>query len=1191
MRKPYAFVKIKRLFDYYFPCDRILAQRIFKSTVHSTVCLIFCLIPEVRSRLGGEPAMLPLISVMVHPGRRVSGTIQGAIFCVTGLIFGLAFSLLGRFLAQRCLGASWDTLTDLDQLTENYTNYQAALAVLAVFEVIMLFYHGWMRSVSHHYFGIVFPLFLVVHFAFMSPLKLSAGTIANSYSTPFYLGIAMSIFWNLLLFPEFGSSYLGNATIEALNEIHHSINNSINFFLSVDNNFDTLYASEPVPLARLFRMKELITKKVSLCNIVMDECSYEISYSYLSPAELKNVTARFKTLSKHISAVINACQLEFVLLGHDLSGESAINFSGKKEIQHADKDKLAEVLMRVKAPIFNLHKTLSDCLYIVKITIARDFDVAFDKIRISKAFQAEDLPYFDSKNEIPKNFHFETHINSLIKALINFDLSIRNELAKLNKDLLQPNDEMFLLSSFLINLKEITNIVISLMKDVQLIHEKRLHQETKGRIRGRSIWFLPLQNRNNFKKWLYGSKKRAQKLTESESLNGGHSLQNTFQLLPLRPNNEEEKILKQKATSSINLNDIDEAEQVLPINNLDSFIETRSVRKHIFSGNFKSMLLGVMISVDRFYKQSKNHFRFGIQVSVALMLSSFPMFVPETRNWYYHIHGPWVGFVCILCLEPSIGATFWVFFLRAVGVVSGAAWGYLSYVAGSHQTNPYLEVIVTIFGAVPGFYYLLGSPYIKAAIIQIISIYIVLLAAVIPGNVSSSILLNFAKRCLAVGYGGGLALLVQMTIFPITAREQLNDEITYSIGCISQMLMVYAVGLEGEILSLSLSDERYESFIKLSEAAKSALARATAYKTMTRQEPRLKGNYAELEKVFSQVLFILKQIVDRMDNIVLLRRQYGSAIVEELNSELYPYRRHYVASLMNLLRAVQEALINKTPLPQFLPSARISHRRLINKVRKTLQERYGTEIKFLSDPSAFVSFPSSNSRDRDFQSATEESSNFDEDSEKDDALYMQPKHHMRANEKLYVLKEKFLSWNASSCATEEIIEYVEELTQLTKILVGVNEFKYGFLSRPLYEEWAAEAVTGFESFVNEAQAAYNIPRTVTCLPPRGDPLEELESDAESLVETPIALEENEPNPIHLVRMATRRSSSSNANSSKGWRKRAFSIGSKYMNNDDDANNKLGRTLTLGEPDDTCYNSDISSDEELPLALKKILSRK
>ncbi|CDO92767.1 unnamed protein product [Kluyveromyces dobzhanskii CBS 2104] len=1178
-------------FQYYFPCDRVLAKRIFKATVHSTVALIFCLIPKVRERLGTEPAMLPLISVMVHPGRRVSGTIQGAIYCVTGLIFGLAFSLLGRFLAQRCLGSTWHAIEEKQQLLTNYGSYRAGLAILAVFEIIMLFVHGWMRSVSHHYFGIVFPLFLVVHFTFLAPLTESAGVIANSFSTPFYLGIAMSLFWNLTLFPEFGSTYLGNTTVVTLNEIHHSLNNAIIFFLSIDEESKKLYATDAISSAKLLKMKDNIAKKVSACSAITEECIYEISYSYMSPTELQPVTSKFKDLSIYVSATINACQLEFMLLGHSHNEHDLLHIDTEKEIRHADADKLTRVLLKVKEPIFNLHKTLSDCFYLVKVILARDFDVELDKVRIPKAFENDDFPTFTSKCELPMNIDTEMYINNLIKALVQFDLSFREELSKIDADLLEPNDEMFLLASFLMNLKEITNTVISIMKSAQEIHNKRIEREDKGWLRGKSVWCVALHNRDTFANWFYGSTRKNPQGTENESLAGGNSIRFNPETVPIRPGYEEEELLSQQAPSLVNPKDFEKPETGLPTTNIDELAtDTKKSRTSSISV-FKNWVRKLLVAGNKFVKSSKHHFRFGFQVTVALMLASFPMFVPESRHWYVNIHGAWIGFVCILCLEPSVGGTFWVFFLRGVGVIVGAAWGYLSYVAGVNQTNPYLEVIVTIFGAVPGFYYLLGTPYIKAAIIQIISIYIVMLAAILPGSIKGNILQNFGKRCLAVGYGGGVALLVQVTLFPITARDQLNAEIAFAVGCLAEMETLYAAGIEGEALKLSLSDEKYERFRKLSEATKSALTRASAYKGLTRQEPRLKGEYTELENVFTQIIFILKQVVERFDNNVLLRRQYGSAIAEELNSIVYPYRRQYVASVVNILRAVQEAIINKTPLPQYLPSSRIAHRRLINKVRETLKSRYGTQLHKHMDATE-SSEGGDSQKDVNSDNLSDSS-----DSGEDIGLVIKPKHNVNMKEREFILKEKFLSWSASSSASEEIIEYIEELVELTKILVGVNEFKYGFLSRPLYEDWAAEAVVGFADFVSQTQAPRKPPTRGRELDDSGIAEDELNSldddvfDSNSDVEAiqPVALPTDDHVSRTLARMASNTTDHSNRKTSSKWRRRAYSIGS-GMGKDD--LNSLTKVQTLGESN-FAIDDDRSSDEEdeLPLVLKRIISHK
>lgn len=49
-----------------------------------------------------------------------------------------------------------------------------------------------------------------------------------------------------------------------------------------------------------------------------------------------------------------------------------------------------------------------------------------------------------------------------------------------------------------------------------------------------------------------------------------------------------------------------------------------------------------------------------------------------------------------------------------------------------------------------------------------------------------------------------------------------------------------------------------------------------------------------------------------------------------------------------------------------------------------------------------------------------------------------------------VFLQKYISWNASSAAQAEVIEYLEELVDLTKLLVGASEFRSGLLTRPSY---------------------------------------------------------------------------------------------------------------------------------------------
>lgn len=213
-------------------------------------------------------------------------------------------------------------------------------------------------------------------------------------------------------------------------------------------------------------------------------------------------------------------------------------------------------------------------------------------------------------------------------------------------------------------------------------------------------------------------------------------------------------------------------------------------------------------------------------------------------------------------------------------------------------------------------------------------------------------------------------------------------------------------------------------------------------------------------------------------------------------------------------------------------------------------------------------------------------------------LTMKTRQEVNMSPQDYFLREKFLSWNASSSATEEIIEYIEELLRLTKILVGVNEFKYGFLSRPLYEDWAAEAVRGFDDFISGSST-------------RKESNERIETTTESVLnesnesltsEGSIQSDESnnvvayEPRPkvgtaINLARIASQ-TAGKNQPLPKKFRDRTFSIGSRVGMDAGDRMSSIERRRTLGDPDPN-FNDDEeeSGDEELPLALKMIVNRK
>ena len=261
-----------------------------------------------------------------------------------------------------------------------------------------------------------------------------------------------------------------------------------------------------------------------------------------------------------------------------------------------------------------------------------------------------------------------------------------------------------------------------------------------------------------------------------------------------------------------------------------------------------------------------------------------------------------------------------------------------------------------------------------------------------------------------------MALIVELVLLPVKARTRLVESLAAALEYINEMEKCIAAGIEQGVkidVFLAANILRFEN---ANGKANSALGAAETFLPFCSNEPRIKGSFEGLALIYTEILFVLHQIVDRMDNMLQLRTTYGSGPLEELNAEIYPYRRNVAGSITLTLFAIHSALTTKLPLPQFLPSARLAHLRLINRVREVVLEQVGGDGHDSHEITVRLA-------------------------------------RQRA------VRTKYMSWNAASAAQAEIIEFLEELVDLTKLLVGANEFKSGLLTRPTYRDYAEEPQT------------------------------------------------------------------------------------------------------------------------------------
>lgn len=313
---------------------------------------------------------------------------------------------------------------------------------------------------------------------------------------------------------------------------------------------------------------------------------------------------------------------------------------------------------------------------------------------------------------------------------------------------------------------------------------------------------------------------------------------------------------------------------------------------------------------------------------------------------------------------------------------------------------------------------------------------------------------NFLKRLGAFMVGGAAALIVEVVIYPVKARDRLVESLSSCILQMTHMQAAVAAGIDDPVridLAGAAGAATTRRFHRARDKAQAALVAAETFLPFCLSEPRLKGSFRALDPVYREIIYVLHQVIDRMDNIVQLRCAYGNSVLEDLNPRVYAHRRNVAASVTLTLFAVNEALTTRLPLPQFLPSCRLAQLRLVHRVREVLDSGESTP------PACDVISVGDDKREPGPNSDTT-------GRRKDGGGGVEPGSFSReatgtrnggVDETTIrsLTQQRFLSWNATAAGQMEIIEYLEELVDLAKLLVGVNAFRSGMLERPSYRQY------------------------------------------------------------------------------------------------------------------------------------------
>ena len=779
-----------------------------------------------------------------------------------------------------------------------------------------------------------------------------------------------------------------------------------------------------------------------------------LAVSVLAPRDLKDISSRkLKKLVYNTIAVISACESRYALLGEEAdddtegkikieeatdqggqrkggqSGEvpgkrhaledlteeaekeegetSALSLEKseleqikpKREIEFGDARLLEYLLKKISKPYQDLHSVLDRTITIVSACIAYVYDV----------------PVLPSGLKAPTGItlgELDVYMDVIKEALTRFDVnaalalegaSIIQELEGEEPDIM-PREEVFLISSFLLNIRQAAQHVEDMLEHTRELVEHRQARNERLRIYAPRIkWANWLSTGGEEVEALPSAGRKANRKGEAEDAGkddvDGGSLNSKKSLLPKQSNGDVENI---KSIHPVKEEQKEKSKKPNPS-------QTATAKaSDIEPETFVLKLRGKAADIVE-WVQGNEDLLYAAKLTFAVSLVLWPAFVTAWNSWYSLNRGLWAALQLILITEVSIGTAINVFMLRGIGTTLGCLWGWAAVEA--RGGNRIVCAVMICIGIIPCAYVQLGSQYPKAGIVAIVSMCVVSLASepqTVPGTPTE----DFLKRWIAFMIGGVVAIVVEMVLLPVKARTRLVESLAAALQQINEMEKCIASGIEkGTNLDL-FSVIVYERFEKASSKANTALTAAETFLPFCSVEPRIKGSFKGLALIYSEILFVLHQIVDRMENMLQLRTLYGSGPLEELNADIYPYRRNVAGSITLTLFAIHGALTTKLALPQFLPSARLAHLRMINRVREVVLERVKQ-----SDDSHEITAKLARER---------------------------------------AVRQKYMSWNAASAAQAEIIEFLEELIDLTKLLVGANEFRSGLLTRNTFLEYATK---------------------------------------------------------------------------------------------------------------------------------------
>jgi hypothetical protein len=745
-----------------------LWKQIIKCSIASIGSVVAVMTPEAMAVLGPSTFLAPMATVFAHPGQRLGTMIETLLMMLLGTLFGLAWSIFALWLSSHVYGtnpAAANAICAIFFTIAAFLHGYIRSASPRIFLFVTFYLIACIITLLGGYTSVSLEVFTHTYY----PMMVGGGisVVVNLSIFPelssSYLGLsaidALCETMDTLTRATHWFITPGADSEEESTTIALTMTNTVKsvpekpkrkkgrfrkWLSQFPNPFKQSqhrYHASTVPVG-LTTIRSLASKRGSLrarlahCKAAQKEVNYEISISALPLSSMKPLsTSHMGSLVQNTLAIIGACENKFIVLENndnsdeesdsDMTGPSGIKRMSTfddylqrveeskplREIEASSASLLESIIERIREPVQEFEASLKEAVRLVIVCVAYCYDV-------------RRLP---SGSPAPRGIHLQEldfRIDLFTEAITNFDASCSMELRRSGMDKsgysmdFMPRMETFLISSFVLSLRQAAMYVLDMLRHVRKTVEQRQARHDRA-----TIWF---PKHVDIRQWLITGgesdafvlpeaarkeARRGKSTTGHKSKNKTHQSNKDTKTTPPKGKDEEKGIRF--------------AEPVFQTRENRNVEETQAKEQPQPQHISKILRVRGMAADALEWIQDSEHTKYAFKLTLAILLLSWPAFVDSTMGWYSAVRGIWGPMQLFLVFEVAIGTSFHVFFIRLCGVVAGSAFGYASAIIGRSSLTAMCFFL--IIGIASSFYVQLGTRYVKAGMISTVTMVVVAL--------------------------------------------------------------------------------------------------------------------------------------------------------------------------------------------------------------------------------------------------------------------------------------------------------------------------------------------------------------------------------------------------------------------------------------------------------------------------------